>query len=772
LPTDPENDLLSCELGIIPADHSHKEYWVNLSDSLLLEANLKPSSDLALLPNRQVRVRLGSLITTDRLRDGHFYRWKVRVKDSWGSVVESDWTNASFIFDDGINQPPSAPSGIFKPNNAIVATRLPKLQWGPSRDPDVGDQLRYQVMLSRDARFAGRTYITQESILNATELTLTAPLVENSCYYWRVRAIDLSGAQSEWSPVASFWVNSINEPPKIAPRLLAPTHLAIINPQTYFFWQDIPDPDPGDSVDYYFEMAHDAKFLEKVIQVRIARAQCQRSQWRERNKSVIQALRISLGAIQQSAFLRDNALYYWRVIPVDGAGLQGPAAAERYRVAFNRNNDPPLAVSGNCQPRGGEIVTTLRPEIVWEATSDPDFDDYKSQFIYQVELSPYATFPSDHTRSYQTEPGQTSLKLPDNLSENTRWFYRIRAQDKRGAWSEWSPINNFITNAIKEPPYPVTAGFLPRDSMIVTTQNPTLTWLASDDPDPDQKSQQIYYLVRYFTVKDGKRVGQLHTPPGIPSIQLTGLKEDQYYYYQVAAVDPDGKQSEWSAPVYFGVNVTPAVPDPFQLRSPRNGQDSVAVDAAFCWSWAVDRDPGSKVSYTLFYSLDSSFTIGVTEIVLTPPPTDSIICYQPGLPFEEGRRYFWKVVATDETGLRRWGSGTDKRPFSFRTLSRRGYAYRDNAANEVRLLQNFPNPFNVVTHIQYEVPEYTAIEVAIYDLLGQRVRLLASGAHPRGVYSVYWDGTDDKGAALPGGVYILRLTARGTFINRKVILLR
>ncbi len=768
---DPEGDAISCEIIISPIDRPEQIFREFLPDSVLKRAELRPRPDLTVFPDKYVRLRLNFLKAATLLEDGRIYAWQIIQHDSWGGITSSDWQDAIFRFDDGINQPPLPPVNSFSPDSEIVTTKTPLLKWEAARDPDVADQLRYQVIISRDARFISHTFIMQETALNQTQLLVSAPLPENRQYFWKVRSLDLYGAISEWSKVNTFWVNSINEPPSGVPRLLTPKNLTVIGPQTFFYWQEATDPDPGDKVDYIFEMSEDLNFTQVVIHFRVSRSLCREIVWSEKGKTPLRAIGIRLNDIPQYSLLRDNNLYYWRIIPVDGKNLRGWPSIDNFRVAFNLKNDPPYAVSRGFSPRGGEIVPTLRPEIAWEATTDPDFNDFKSQIVYKIEISSLSNFSAGKTITYQTEPGQTTFKLPADLEENCRFFYRIRAGDAHGEWSEWSAVNSFITNALKEAPYPVKEGFLPKDSMLVDTQRPTLTWLPTDDPDPDQTAQDLYYSVRYFSASDKKRLGQIISRIGVPSVQLPSLKEDQYYYYQVAAVDPDGKQSDWSIPVYFGVNAVSSPPDPFQLLSPYFKQDSVELDAYFCWRRAKDRDPASKVTYTLYYGTDSSFTVSFREVVLAPPEGDSLIYYKPLEQFEEGTRYFWKVLAVDETGLKRWGSDTDRRPFVFTTLSRR-FAVNNNGDADFRLYQNFPNPFNVETRIQFEVPEYSPLEVAIYDLLGKRVKILASGAYARGNYFVFWDGTDENGTPLPGGVYLCRLTARGVLIHRKVVLMR
>ncbi len=79
---------------------------------------------------------------------------------------------------------------------------------------------------------------------------------------------------------------------------------------------------------------------------------------------------------------------------------------------------------------------------------------------------------------------------------------------------------------------------------------------------------------------------------------------------------------------------------------------------------------------------------------------------------------------------------------------------------EAALQQNHPNPFNVETTIRYSLPAPGHVTVAVYDLLGQRVRTLIDRPQPGGPCEVSWDSTDDRGRPAASGVYLYRVTRR------------
>lgn len=92
---------------------------------------------------------------------------------------------------------------------------------------------------------------------------------------------------------------------------------------------------------------------------------------------------------------------------------------------------------------------------------------------------------------------------------------------------------------------------------------------------------------------------------------------------------------------------------------------------------------------------------------------------------------------------------------------------------DYELTQNFPNPFNPTTTIEYSVPEATDVHVGIYNLLGQEIRTLAFGEHQAGYYSALWNGLDKNGIRVESGVYLYRMNSEsGYSATRKLVLLK
>ena len=87
------------------------------------------------------------------------------------------------------------------------------------------------------------------------------------------------------------------------------------------------------------------------------------------------------------------------------------------------------------------------------------------------------------------------------------------------------------------------------------------------------------------------------------------------------------------------------------------------------------------------------------------------------------------------------------------------------------LADNFPNPFNPATTIQYALPTAADVELTVYNVAGQVVRTLVADHQSAGRYSVEWDATNDSGHSLSSGMYLYRLQVGGEFREVKKMLL-
>jgi hypothetical protein len=97
-----------------------------------------------------------------------------------------------------------------------------------------------------------------------------------------------------------------------------------------------------------------------------------------------------------------------------------------------------------------------------------------------------------------------------------------------------------------------------------------------------------------------------------------------------------------------------------------------------------------------------------------------------------------------------------------------GHSHRDTAApSGPRLGVPYPNPFNPVTRIDYELPETARVTLSVHDVEGRLVDVLVSGDQTAGRHVVEWDGSRRA-----SGIYFFRLVAGDRTETRKMILLK
>jgi len=139
-----------------------------------------------------------------------------------------------------------------------------------------------------------------------------------------------------------------------------------------------------------------------------------------------------------------------------------------------------------------------------------------------------------------------------------------------------------------------------------------------------------------------------------------------------------------------------------------------------------------------------------------------------------------------------FGTTTEPRTYSFtdETITNGTYSYRlkqldydgtfeysdeivvevDFNPSDYSLAQNFPNPFNPNTIVQFQVPKPSDVTIKIYDMLGQEIRILFAGQVASGKYTIEWNGLNDSGERMSSGNYIYRMTA-GDFADTKQMIL-
>jgi subtilisin family serine protease len=96
----------------------------------------------------------------------------------------------------------------------------------------------------------------------------------------------------------------------------------------------------------------------------------------------------------------------------------------------------------------------------------------------------------------------------------------------------------------------------------------------------------------------------------------------------------------------------------------------------------------------------------------------------------------------------------------------------DTVPSATLLLAPAPNPARGPTQVRFQLRASASVELAVFDLLGRRVRVITETDYPAGTYALVWDGRDERGHRVASGLYYLRLRAGGIVDVRPVVMRR
>ncbi len=185
------------------------------------------------------------------------------------------------------------------------------------------------------------------------------------------------------------------------------------------------------------------------------------------------------------------------------------------------------------------------------------------------------------------------------------------------------------------------------------------------------------------------------------------------------------------------------------------GTEPLGTGVALAWSPSNDHDEDLSV-YRVYRSDMSAFT--PDEAVLVGAAADTFFTdADPGI-----GTWYYVVAARDIHG----NEGEPSNEASARV--------DDPAVPLVYALRgNYPNPFNPVTAVAYDVPEPGGkVTLEVFDVTGRLVRTLVDGYETAGRKQAFWDGTDERGRSVASGVYYCRMTAPGYEKSIKMTLLK
>jgi len=88
------------------------------------------------------------------------------------------------------------------------------------------------------------------------------------------------------------------------------------------------------------------------------------------------------------------------------------------------------------------------------------------------------------------------------------------------------------------------------------------------------------------------------------------------------------------------------------------------------------------------------------------------------------------------------------------------------------LYKNYPNPFNPVTTLRYDLPEGGLVNITICDMMGRQVSTLVNRKQTAGYKSVQWNATNNAGSPVSAGIYLYMIQAGEFRQTKKMVLLK
>ncbi len=229
---------------------------------------------------------------------------------------------------------------------------------------------------------------------------------------------------------------------------------------------------------------------------------------------------------------------------------------------------------------------------------------------------------------------------------------------------------------------------------------------------------------------------------------LTSLLALTKYYWRVKSLGFGG-ESNYSNIYRFST----AFPLPPELADPPHATTLTVHPPTL--KWFVNT---LATSYTLQVGVGAKMYD--KDIILDTTLTDTLLTIEN---LSLNTIYYWRVKSLNQYGESGWSS-----IWGFKTAST--VDVKENVIDlpkSYALQQNFPNPFNPVTQIKYQIPKSSFVTLKIYNILGREIATLVNEERSAGYYSATFNAVN-----LPSGIYFYKLQAGNYSSVKKLVLLK
>jgi hypothetical protein len=420
-----------------------------------------------------------------------------------------------------------------------------------------------------------------------------------------------------------------------------------------------------------------------------------------------------------SGLLNDTE-YYWRLRSVGGEGIESMWSDVWSFKTVVYPPEKPYLVS----PLNGSVGVDLEAAVEWGAAERAEW--------YMLQLASDEGFSNLVVNVDNLE--QTTYTV-DNLLKETIYYWRVRAYNLGGE-SEWSSVWHFET-VYDIPEIPHLASPENGSNNLLATVN--LEWLTAE--------RATSYQAQLSKFSDFSNIIYDTSNVSTTTLTIDNLDYESMYFWRIRGENSFGV-SEWSSVWSFTTAIQP--PDVPLLAYPKDGSLNISVDTLLIWEHAARAH-----LYHVQLSNDPDFN----DITIDSVDIDNLYLSVIGL--DSNTTYYWRVLAVNEGGKSEWST-----VWSFTTV--RTTVVDDieiNVPMHYSLSQNFPNPFNPTTTIQYSIPSDGKVRLVVYNMVGQVIVELVNEYQSAGIYEVILEANN-----IPSGAYIYHFTA-GHYVATKRMLI-
>jgi len=383
-------------------------------------------------------------------------------------------------------------------------------------------------------------------------------------------------------------------------------------------------------------------------------------------------------------------------------------------------------------PSNGSSCVSLTPNITWSVVFPP-------VCTYRLQIATSNTFTSPVLDSAGIL--YLNLNIPaSRLNYGTQYYWRVMATNQVGV-GPWSTIRNFTTTF----PTPVAPSLVtPANNTYMSTSTPLLDW--------DSVNVASSFRIRISvdstfasSVIDvsSLNVSKYQVQPGV-------LQNNTKYYWRVNASN-NCNTSAWSQTRNFFVYAIPSAPI---LVAPGNNSSISDMFLLFDWD-----SVSTANTFRLMVSTDTSFT---TTVIDTSGLTVSNYLTPTFGVLQSNTSYYWRVNASNPYATSVWSQR-----WNFQTLT----IITNTGGNEAKipkvfkLYDNYPNPFNPVTKIKFDLPLSANVKLNVFDITGREIASLLNSELKSGTYEVQFNA-----GYLSSGIYFYKIEA-GSFTDVKRMIL-